>query len=129
MLCLCTRRRLTAFRPATATLLPPTAPTIRRYGDSISSSSSSSSGGGGIGAGPDSHATRKPHELDVQSHSSRQGMRERDAAEGGGGSGEYKQNPKRDHPKAPEPVIGMQDERGHTSRSQNYLRASSASRD
>jgi len=41
-------------------------------------------------------------------------MREHDA-ESGRGVGD-KVDPKKEHPKAPEPVIGMQDERGHTSK-------------
>ncbi|KAA8902600.1 hypothetical protein FN846DRAFT_757252, partial [Sphaerosporella brunnea] len=56
------------------------------------------------------HTTRKDHELDVQSQASKQGMRERNAA--GNNEGAQKKDPKEGHPKAPEPVIGMQDERG-----------------
>jgi hypothetical protein len=48
----------------------------------------------------------------VQSHSSKQGMRER-ANAGGRAPGEKKADPKKDHPNAPEPVIGMQEETGH----------------
>ena len=55
----------------------------------------------------------KGHELDVQSHSSKQAMRERDSS--GSGENGAKKDPKEGHPKAPEPVIGMQDERGHSS--------------
>jgi hypothetical protein len=66
------------------------------------------------GTGPSDHTVNKPHELDIQSHSSKQGMREHDA-ESGRRVGD-KVDPKKDHPKAPEPVIGMQDERGHTSK-------------
>jgi hypothetical protein len=59
------------------------------------------------------HTTRKDHELDVQSAASKQGMRERAAA--GNNEGHQRKDPKEGHPKAPEPVIGMQDERGHKS--------------
>jgi hypothetical protein len=59
------------------------------------------------------HTTRKDHELDVQSRASKQGMRERAAA--GNNEGYQRKDPKEEHPKAPEPVIGMQDERGHKS--------------
>ena len=40
-------------------------------------------------------------------------MRERDSS--GSGENGAKKDPKEGHPKAPEPVIGMQDERGHSS--------------
>lgn len=62
------------------------------------------------------HTVNKKHELDVQSLASKQGMRERSAA-GASEEGE-KVDPKKDHPKAPTPVIGMQDERGHSGSSE-----------
>lgn len=60
------------------------------------------------------HTTRKKHELDIQSAASKSAMRERAAAENVGDRGGEKVDPKKDHPKAPTPVIGMQDERGQT---------------
>jgi len=59
------------------------------------------------------HSTEKSHDLDVTAHETKEGKRERAAA--GAPSAEArgeKQREKKDHPKAPEPVIGMQDERG-----------------
>ncbi|TGZ82207.1 hypothetical protein EX30DRAFT_395072 [Ascodesmis nigricans] len=57
------------------------------------------------------HATRKGHELDVQSHSVAQGIRERKAAETVAERGPRK-DLKEGYPEAPYPVIGMEDERG-----------------
>lgn len=57
------------------------------------------------------HTTRKQHELDVQSHSSKKGMRDRETNQNDTTQDRGKgQDPKKDNPKAPEPVIGMQDE-------------------
>ena len=53
--------------------------------------------------------TEKDHELDVQSHSSKMAHREKERGDHAKG---VKQDPKKENPKAPEPVIGMQDERG-----------------
>ena len=60
------------------------------------------------------HTTRKNHELDIQSKASHSAMRERERAAASSAEGGEKIDPKKDHPAAPEPVIGMQDERGHS---------------
>ncbi|KAI5793108.1 hypothetical protein EDC01DRAFT_630106 [Geopyxis carbonaria] len=58
------------------------------------------------------HVTEKTHELDIQSHSSKQAQRERQVSKDNPENRGPKKDPKEGHPKAPEPVIGMQDERG-----------------
>ncbi|KAI5790966.1 hypothetical protein FPQ18DRAFT_306204 [Pyronema domesticum] len=86
---------------------------VRTYAQSTSPSRASKTSG--VQSSPKDHTVNKDHELDVQSHSSKQAMRER-ANAGGRAPGEKKADPKKDHPNAPEPVIGMQDERGHKDR-------------
>ncbi|KAF8251064.1 hypothetical protein K440DRAFT_615596 [Wilcoxina mikolae CBS 423.85] len=92
------------FRLTTTSRLPPTLRTVKKSIATRTRQYTSPSS---------SHTVNKPHELDVQSHSSKQGMREHEAS-GERGAGEKKADPKKEHPKAPEPVIGMQDERGHS---------------
>lgn len=69
----------------------------------------------------DEHVTNRDHELDVQSSASKSGARQR-AGEGPTSSaanekdiGNQNAKAKKDHPEAPEPVIGMNDERGRVS--------------
>ena len=74
------------------------------------------------GRQPQEHATNRKDELDVQSGASQSGKRER----AGGNenesqgttekdSGNQNQQAEKDHPEAPGPVIGMNDERGQVS--------------
>jgi len=59
------------------------------------------------------HTTEKDHKLDVLSNSSHEGQEERrNSTQSIPRNDSKKQDPKKDNPKAPEPVIGMQDERG-----------------
>ena len=74
------------------------------------------------GRQPEEHVTNRKDELDVQSSASKSGVQERAA----GGSrqssatsqkdhGDQNKKAKEDHPEAPGPVIGMNDERGGVS--------------
>jgi hypothetical protein len=99
---------MTLFR-ATLRLIPWHSSTLRARLQFVCHTQSAASPSSGEGRPP--HVTEKDHELDVQSHSSRQAQREREVA---GQAGGKKQDPKKDHPKAPSPVIGMQDERGRS---------------
>lgn len=64
---------------------------------------------------PTPHTTEKTHTLDVQSAASKSGMAEREKSrETTQTKNVKKQDPKKDYPEAPEPIIGMQDERGHS---------------
>lgn len=75
------------------------------------------------GRQPEEHVTNRKDELDIQSSASKSGKQERAA---GGGSeqssaasekdhGDQNKKAKEDHPEAPGPVIGMNDERGGVS--------------
>lgn len=60
------------------------------------------------------HATEKTHTLDVQSDASKRGMKEREESLHSSGTQSKKKDPKKEHPEAPGPIIGMQDERGQS---------------
>ncbi|KAK3178608.1 hypothetical protein OEA41_000745 [Lepraria neglecta] len=71
------------------------------------------------GRKPDEHVTNRKDELDVQSGASQGGKRSRvsgDEKESQGttekDAGNQNEQAKKDHPEAPGPVIGMNDERG-----------------
>ncbi|KAL8895044.1 MAG: hypothetical protein Q9207_008322, partial [Kuettlingeria erythrocarpa] len=82
--------------------------------------SSSDNEGSWVGRQPDEHTTNREDELDVHSGASKSGMRQRateDEHEGSSATsqkdpGSQNEKAKRDHPEAPGPVIGMNDERG-----------------
>ncbi|KAL9047727.1 MAG: hypothetical protein Q9206_006514, partial [Seirophora lacunosa] len=69
---------------------------------------------------PAEHVTNRDDELDVQSGASKSGARQRardDEHEGSSATsqkdpGNQNEKAQRDHPEAPGPVIGMNDERG-----------------
>ena len=74
------------------------------------------------GQKPKDHVTDKPHELDVQSAASKSGKRDRLADTDGPSQatserdqGSNNERAKKDHPEAPGPVLGMNDERGGVS--------------
>ena len=74
------------------------------------------------GRQPDEHVSNRKDELDVQSGASQSGKRERsmnneEASQGTSekDSGNQNQQAQKDHPEAPGPVIGMNDERGQVS--------------
>ncbi len=74
------------------------------------------------GRQPDEHVTNQDHELDVHSSASKSGGRQRAAGDGRDSSaatekdqGGQNEKAKKDHPEAPGPVIGMNDERGGVS--------------
>lgn len=75
------------------------------------------------GRQPSEHVTNRNDELDVQSGASKSGARQRvedDQHEGSSATsqkdpGNQNEKAKRDHPEAPGPVIGMNDERGGVS--------------
>lgn len=75
------------------------------------------------GAQPDDHALNRTDELDVGSEAVRSGQRERAGESGPGSSaatekdlGNRNKEAQKDHPEAPGPVIGMNDERGGVSK-------------
>ncbi|KAI4126380.1 MAG: hypothetical protein LQ338_003776 [Usnochroma carphineum] len=76
--------------------------------------------GGWTGRQPAEHTINRTDELDVHSGSSKSGHRQRateDEHEGSSAAsqkdpGNQNEKAKRDHPEAPGPVIGMNDERG-----------------
>lgn len=63
---------------------------------------------------PTPHTTSKPHNLDVQAAASKSGMAERQESQGAAETNVKKQDPKKEYPEAPTPIIGMQDERGRS---------------
>ena len=74
------------------------------------------------GRQPQEHVSNRKDELDVQSAASQSGKRERvadneNASQGTSekDSGNQNEQAKKDHPEAPGPVIGMNDERGAVS--------------
>lgn len=74
------------------------------------------------GRQPEEHVTNRKDELDVQSSASKSGVKERAAGDAGQSSaasqrdhGDQNKKAKEDHPEAPGPVIGMNDERGGVS--------------
>ena len=74
------------------------------------------------GRQPQEHVSNRKDELDVQSGASQSGKRERvtggqEASQGTSekDSGNQNQQAQKDHPEAPGPVIGMNDERGQVS--------------
>ena len=83
------------------------------------------------GRQPQEHVSNRKDELDVQSGASQSGKRERvggNENESQGttekDSGSQNQQAKKDHPEAPGPVIGMNDERGQVSLRSLILTAS-----
>jgi hypothetical protein len=76
------------------------------------------------GAKQEDHALNRTDELDVESKAVHSGQRERAGESGPGSSaatgtdpGQQNKKAKEDHPEAPGPVIGMNDERGGVSKS------------
>ncbi|KAL0631136.1 hypothetical protein Q9L58_010011 [Maublancomyces gigas] len=63
---------------------------------------------------PTPHTTEKPHNLDVQTAASKSGIAERQRSQETKEANVQKQDPKKEFPEAPGPIIGMQDERGHS---------------
>ncbi|EXJ77211.1 hypothetical protein A1O3_10369 [Capronia epimyces CBS 606.96] len=72
------------------------------------------------GRGPESHAVNRS-QLDPQSQGAQQGIKDHEDGKEGGQAisrkdeGNANKKAKKEHPKAPEPVIGMNDERGEFS--------------
>jgi len=67
------------------------------------------------GSKPEDHATETSDTNNVQIDASKEGKAERSSSEGSGASTEKdhgNEKAKKDHPEAPGPVIGMNDERG-----------------
>ena len=80
------------------------------------------------GRQPQEHVTNRKDELDIQSGASQSGKRERaggdeDASQATSekDSGNQNEQAKKDHPEAPGPVIGMNDERGGVSLRPNSI--------
>ena len=80
------------------------------------------------GRQPQEHVSNRKDELDVQSGASQSGKRERaadneNASQGTSekDSGNQNEQAKKDHPEAPGPVIGMNDERGGVSLQPNSI--------
>ena len=74
------------------------------------------------GRQPFEHVTDQDHELDIHSSASKSGKRQRAEGNGKDSSAATEKDPgnqnekaKKDHPEAPGPVIGMNDERGGVS--------------
>ncbi|KAL8992336.1 MAG: hypothetical protein Q9169_007175, partial [Polycauliona sp. 2 TL-2023] len=107
---------LTRFTPR---LLPSFRRTLTTTPSHLSSSSNDNSPSWS-GRQPAEHVTNRTDELDVQSGASKSGARQRvedDQHEGSSATsqkdpGNQNEKAKRDHPEAPGPVIGMNDERG-----------------
>ncbi|KAI9759038.1 MAG: hypothetical protein M4579_002627 [Chaenotheca gracillima] len=70
------------------------------------------------GRKPEEHVTNQEHDLNIQSSASRSGKTDRSKgneqqqAAAQKDSGNNNERAKKDHPEAPSPVIGMNDERG-----------------
>ena len=68
------------------------------------------------GRQPEEHITNRKDELNIQSSASKSGKRarteEQDSAASEKDQGNNNERAKKDHPEAPGPVIGMNDERG-----------------
>lgn len=82
------------------------------------------------GARPDDHALNRKDELDVQSKAVRSGQRERAGASEPTSSATIEKDPgnqnkeaHKDHPEAPGPVLGMNDERGGVSKGKPMIDA------
>ena len=74
------------------------------------------------GRQPSEHVTNQDQELDIHSSASKSGKRQRAEGDGKDSSaatekdvGNQNEKAKKDHPEAPGPVIGMNDERGGVS--------------
>ncbi|MCJ1374443.1 hypothetical protein MMC20_005675 [Loxospora ochrophaea] len=73
------------------------------------------------GRQPEEHVTNREDELDIQSGASKSGKRDRAVDSGHSQAttekdhGSQNERAAKDHPEAPKPVIGMNDERGQTS--------------
>ena len=104
------------------TLTSPTLRTTHRSLPPIVQHRSASGTSDWSGRQPQEHVSNRKDELDVQSGASQSGKRER----AGGNenesqattekdSGNQNEQAKKDHPEAPGPVIGMNDERGQVS--------------
>ncbi|KAL8712721.1 MAG: hypothetical protein Q9225_006890 [Loekoesia sp. 1 TL-2023] len=100
--------------------LPRSLHTLRPFSTSLLRPANSSSW---EGRQPSEHATNRKDELDVQSGASKSGARQRandDEHEGSSATSQkdpsnQNEKAKKDHPEAPGPVIGMNDERGGVS--------------
>ncbi|KAI9803075.1 MAG: hypothetical protein M1833_001145 [Piccolia ochrophora] len=69
------------------------------------------------GRDPKEHVTNQDHDLDIHSAASNSGQRDRHGGEQSGAASEkdkgaHNERAEKDHPEAPKPVIGMNDERG-----------------
>lgn len=95
---------------------PPSSWAFRHLSFSQTTNTRHESTPGWKGRTPDDHVVHRKDELDVQSQASQSGMREHESgnSESQGlnrkDEGQYNKKAKQDHPKAPEPVIGMNDE-------------------
>ncbi|CAD6570375.1 MAG: hypothetical protein ASARMPRED_003668 [Alectoria sarmentosa] len=101
------------------TLLRTTFPISSRSLPSLTQHCFASSTSDWSGRQPQEHVANRKDELDVQSGSSQSGKRERAAGNENASqgtsekdSGNQNEQAKKDHPEAPGPVIGMNDERG-----------------
>jgi len=105
------------FRTKSAFALPP----IRHSDLYIRTLSTTTPLGAWTGRSGDEHAINKTDNLDVQSDAVKSGKEARargdsqSQATGEHDDGNYNEKAKKDHPKAPTPVIGMNDERGAVS--------------
>ena len=108
-------RRLAHFSP-TAHISSPSY-NLRRFSSSKPSDTDHASTPGWKGRTPDDHAVHRKDRLDIQSDASQSGMKEHQTGESGSQAlnrrddGQYNKKAEEDHPEAPQPVIGMNDER------------------
>ena len=95
---------------------PPTISTLTKA--SLLSTTRPRFASGWEGRKPEEHATNRKDELDVQSSAAESGKRERasgseqSSATNEKDHGNQNEKAKKDHPEAPGPVLGMNDERG-----------------
>ena len=112
-------------RTISSCLLPSirTVAPLRPFSTSVRCSSESPNESGWAGRQPTEHVNDRVDELDVQSSASKSGKRQRvgDSEHVGSSAtsekdpGNQNEQAKKDHPEAPGPVIGMNDERGGVS--------------
>ena len=108
-------RRLARF--SSAVHIPSPSYTVPRFSSSKSDNTDHASIPGWKGRTPDDHAVHRKDRLDVQSDASQSGMEEHQTGESGSqglnrkDDGQYNKKAEKDHPEAPQPVIGMNDER------------------
>lgn len=99
--------------------LPKSSPscTLRRLTSSQPEQTKYDSTPGWKGRSPEDHVVHRQDELDVQSQAAQSGMKEHQSGQTGSqglnrkDEGEFKKKAKQEHPEAPDPVIGMNDER------------------